>query len=76
MDQITRPLGPEPWIARIFSAQAVRKGGVVRRDVRCVEREIGRARLEQEVRDRGFHMIECGGQFVVICNRGGIRVIC
>jgi hypothetical protein len=76
MEQVTRPLGPEAWIARIFAAKAVQKGGVVRRDVRWVEREIGRARFEREVRARGFHMIECGGQFVVICNGGGIRVIC
>jgi hypothetical protein len=76
MDRISRPLGPEAWIARVFSAQAVRKGAVVRRNVRWVEREIGRTRFEAEVRRRGFHMIECGGQFVVICNGGGLRVIC
>ncbi len=67
---------PEGWIEQIFSAKSVLKGGVVRRSAKWVELEIGHERFEQEVRSRGFHMIECGGQLVVICNAGGIRVIC
>ncbi|MEL6800874.1 MAG: hypothetical protein AAFO80_13415 [Pseudomonadota bacterium] len=41
-----------------------------------MEREIGRKRFVDEVRARRFHMVECGGQFVVICNGGGLRVVC
>jgi len=67
---------PDAWIAEVFSAKAVAKGGVVRRSVFWVEREIGRERFTEEVRARGFHMIECGNQYVVICNKGGLRVIC
>ena len=66
---------PESWIDQIFSAKAVSRGGVVRRSVRIVEREIGRDRFYEEVDRRGFHLIECGGQFVVICNSGRIRLI-
>ena len=29
-----------------------------------------------EVRARGFHLIECGSQLVVICHPGGLRVVC
>lgn len=60
----------------MFAAKAVEKGGVVRRSVPWVEREIGRDRFIEEVRARGFHMIECGKQFVIICNNTGMRVIC
>ncbi|NNF72067.1 MAG: N-(5'-phosphoribosyl)anthranilate isomerase [Rhodobacteraceae bacterium] len=67
---------PERWIEQIFSAKAAQRGGVVRRSIGWVEREVGRSRFEAEVRKRGFHMIECGGQLVVICNGGGLRVIC
>ncbi|MFP4044002.1 MAG: hypothetical protein ACLFTP_05470 [Rhodosalinus sp.] len=49
---------------------------MLRRSVRDVEREIGREALVAEVRARGFHLIECGGQFIIICNSGHIRVIC
>lgn len=74
------PLLPPPdsttWAGQLFSAKAVAKGGVVRRAVRDVEREMGRAALEAEVRARGFHLIECGGQFIIICNTGQLRVVC
>lgn len=72
----TRATDPNPWIAQIFSAKAALNGGVIRRSIAWVEAEIGRRALIQEVQRRGFHMIETGGQFVIICNRGGIRVIC
>lgn len=67
---------PDGWINQIFSAKSAQRGGVVRRSIRWVEREVGRDRFEAEVRRRGFHMIECGTQLVVICNGGALRVIC
>jgi hypothetical protein len=33
-----------------------------------VEREVGRDALELAVRRRGFHMIECDRDFVIICS--------
>jgi hypothetical protein len=64
------------WSDKVFSAKAVADRGVVRRAIRDVERDIGRAAFELEVRRRGFHLIECETQFVVICNPGRINVIC
>ncbi len=65
----------DSWIQQIFSAKAVERGAVVRRSVAIVEREIGRERLLKEVERRGYHVIECGGQFVIICNSGQIRLL-
>ncbi len=76
MEQTVIRQDPEGWIRLVFAAKAVKKGGVVRRSVAWVEREIGRDRFVREVRRRGFHMLECGGQFVVICNSAGLRVVC
>ena len=61
------------WLEQVFSAKAVARGGVIRRAVPWVEQEIGRARFIAEVRRRGFHLLECGHQFVVICTPGPIR---
>jgi len=66
---------PEDWIAQVFSARAVSRGGVIRRSTAWVDREIGRARFIAEVSSRGFHLLEGGGQFVVICNPAPYRVI-
>lgn len=72
MDHYRR--NPDSWIRQIFSAKAVERGAVVRRSVAIVEREIGRKRLISEVDRRGYHLIECGGQFVIICNSGRIKL--
>ena len=66
---------PDGWIHQIVAAKAVARGAVVRRSVALVEREVGRERFIEEVDRRGFHLIECGGQFVVICNSGRIQII-
>ena len=66
---------PETWLKLIFAAKAVERGGVVRRSVSWVEREVGRDRFIAEVRARGFHLVECGAQFVVVCSGHPIRVL-
>ncbi len=69
------PLRPnEAWLAQIFAAKAVSKGGVVRRAVADVEAEVGRARLMQEVARRGYHLIECGDQFIIVCRDSDLVV--
>lgn len=84
MNIMSRPAGPRPvrspptapWVAQVFSARAASTGGVVRRSSDWVEREVGREAFVAEVKRRGFHLVETGGQLIVICNRGGLRVIC
>jgi hypothetical protein len=76
MDTILRQADPEGWIAEVFSAKSVVRGGVIRRDLRWIDREIGRDRFSAEERACGFHLVETGGQWIVICNTGFLRVIC
>ncbi|CAN1519684.1 hypothetical protein MCELHM10_01058 [Paracoccaceae bacterium] len=64
------------WLDTVFQAKAAQCGGIVRRAVRDVEREIGRDAFIAAVRRRRFHLVECGGQFIVICNPGHLQVIC
>lgn len=60
----------------MFDAKSASRGGVIRRAVRDVEHEIGREAFVSEVRARGFHLVEIGGQFIVICNDGQMKVHC
>lgn len=75
-----RPTPPlavnEAWLRHLFAAQAVQKAGVLRRAVADVEREVGRPAFVAEVKRRGFHLLEVGGQFVIICQPGALRLIC
>ena len=66
---------PQGWLDHMFSAKAARTGGVIRRNVAWVEREVGRDLFEAEVRKRGFHLLETGRQLVVICNQGELRLL-
>ncbi len=40
-----------------------------------IDREVGRERFMAEVRARGFHLIQSGDQWVVICHSGFFRVV-
>lgn len=69
------PLPSAPWVDQIFSAKAVLRGGVVRRSLRWIEAEVGRASFEDEVRRRGWHLVDCNGQLVVFCTRRPISIL-
>lgn len=68
-------LEPEKWLRTVFSAKAVGRGGVIHRAVRDVDHYAGRARFLEEVRRRGFTLVENGDYFVVFCNRDPVRLI-
>lgn len=68
-------LTPERWLRQLFSARAACDGAVVRRKIRDVERIVGRAAFEAELRRRGFRAVENAGQLVIFCNREPVRLI-
>jgi hypothetical protein len=66
---------PDQWLRQVFSAKAAIDGGVIRRQVRDVERILGRSSFEAEVRRRGYRMVENAGQYVIFCNREPVRIV-
>jgi hypothetical protein len=64
------------WIQDIFRAGAVNKGGIVRRSKPDVLRNGGFKALRREVERRGFHLLRTGGQYVVIYNKGAVKILC
>ncbi|MFT4148987.1 MAG: N-(5'-phosphoribosyl)anthranilate isomerase [Paracoccaceae bacterium] len=66
-------LNAEAWLIHLFSSQAAREGGVIRRKVRDIDRYVGREAFLAEMRRRGYPVIENAGQFVIFCNREPIR---
>lgn len=73
MKDLPNFLGPEAWVSHLFSSQAAREGGVIRRKLRDIERYVGRDEFLHEMRRRGFSVVENAGQFVIFCNREPIR---
>ena len=70
---IPAPLSPDHWLVHLFSSQAARQGGVIRRKIRDVDRYVGRDAFLTEMQRRGFPVVENAGQFVIFCNREPIR---
>ncbi|MFP7674800.1 hypothetical protein ACG74X_15735 [Marivita sp. S0852] len=56
------------WRAQLFSADAVRRKGVVRRKKGAVHREIGLDLLKAEVRARGFQLYDVGTDYMIVCH--------
>lgn len=69
-------LPPDVWLLQLFSAKSAREGGMVCRQIRDVERIIGRRSFEYELRRRGYHAVENAGQYVIFCNNEAVRVLC
>ncbi len=73
MAQLPPHLTPEKWLAQWLSSAEARKGGVVKRQIRDVERLVGRDMFLRELERRGFQAVQNGRHFVVFCNSAPIR---
>ena len=73
MPQLPVHLTPDRWLAQLFESGEARRGGVVKRQIRDVERIAGRAAFLAEVERRGFQAVENGRHMVVFCNARPIR---
>ncbi|MCK0151618.1 hypothetical protein MWU54_16370 [Marivita sp. S6314] len=61
--------------AQLFSADAVRRKGVVRRKKGAVHREIGLDLLKAEIRARGFQLYDVGTDYLIVCHAQSISRI-
>lgn len=67
------PLPPDLWLRQVFSSQAACEGGVIRRQLRDIDRFYGREAFLAEMKRRGYPVVENAGQFVIFCNQEPIR---
>ena len=73
MSQLPEHLTPERWLAQLLSSGEARKGGIVKQQIRDVERLVGREAFIAEIERRGFQVLENGRHFIVFCNDAPIR---
>ena len=66
-------LTPELWLKQVFTSGEALRGGVVKRQIRDVERLVGREAFASELRRRGFQAVENNRHFVIFCNARPIR---
>ena len=73
MTRLPDHLTPEVWLTQMLSSAEAQKGGVVKRQIRDVERLVGYDAFIAEVHARGFQAIRNGRHYVVFCNDQPIR---
>jgi len=56
------------WRDQLFSADAVRRKGVVRRKKGAIHREVGLNLLRAEVTARGFQLFDVGTDYLIVCH--------
>ena len=61
-------LTSQQWLRQVFASGEARRGGVIKRQIRDVERLTGRDAFLREVERRGFQAVQNGRHFVVFCN--------
>jgi hypothetical protein len=66
-------LTPAIWLEQVLSSGEARKGGVVKRQIRDVERLVGRDAVLAQVERCGFQAVQNGRHFVIFCNGLPIR---
>jgi hypothetical protein len=68
-------LTPELWLDQVFNSAEARRGGIVKRQVRDVERLVGRAVFVRELNRRGFRALQNGRHYVIFCNQHPLLVV-
>ncbi|MGJ8603433.1 MAG: hypothetical protein ACSHXH_04840 [Marivita sp.] len=56
------------WRDQLFSADAVRRKGVVRRKKGAIHREVGLDLLRAEIQARGFQLYDVGTDYLIVCH--------
>lgn len=64
------------WLDQVFQAGQANKGGVVRRSIHDVNHHSSEEELISEAKKRGFHVIETGEQYVILCHEGSLEIHC
>ena len=63
------------WLDQIFQAQSA-NGGVVRRSRADVDALASLPDIVDAAKERGFLVVETGGQIVILCRQGQIIIHC
>lgn len=73
MQHAPSPFDPHVFLSNIFACKAVQQGAVIRRKKHDIERYVGHGPFFDEIRRRGFQVVENADQYVIFCNNEPIR---
>lgn len=73
MVQLPDHLSPDTWLEQVLASKEARSGGIVKRQVRDVERIVGRDAFLAEIERRGWQVVRNNRHYVVFCNALPLR---
>jgi hypothetical protein len=63
------------WVEQVFRSAIARKGGVVRRKLKSIDKYASRDEFLEACAERGYHVIQHRDQWLVFCDRGNVQII-
>jgi hypothetical protein len=63
------------WVNQIFQSQMARRDGVVRRKITSIDQFASRAEVQAACRQRGYHIVEHGDQWLIFCDKASVKII-
>ena len=65
-------MSPYSYIRSIFRSDAAKAGHVVRRSVQDINKYASLQALVDETKSLGFHLIQAGDQYIVVCRNAPV----
>ena len=65
----------QDWLDQVFQCRAVETGGIIKRQIVDVDREVGRDAFVAEVRRRRFRLLRTRAHYVIVCDPGPIDLL-
>jgi len=72
---MNKKITPKAWIDQMFKAKIAQNGGPIRRKKSTIEKHASLDGVKEEAKKRGWHIVEVGEQWVVICNKGTVKIV-
>ena len=63
------------WVKQIFDSQIAKRGGIVRRKIKSIDKQSSRQELTAECGKLGYHIIEHGDQWLIFCDKAKVSLI-
>lgn len=63
------------WVNQVFRSKIAKRGGVVRRKISSIEKFASCELVKAECREKGFHIVEHGDQWLIFCDKANLRIV-
>lgn len=63
------------WVDQIFDSQIAKRGGVVRRKLKSIDKFASQKEVKDKCKSLGYHIIQHGDQWLIFCDKAMVRLV-